>query len=358
MAAILSRGGPAGRPPPGGIGSRVEVTSGPDERRATHDGRHDPTRADREDRVARSRLPGEVPGVHAHRLARRRAGRHPAPRPRRATPSAAPRCPPPFPGETLVIPTGTEKTRANDTDYPFRPGSDFAYLTGDHDADSVLVMQPERRRPRRDRSTPGPRSSRETDEFFRSRDGELWVGRRHDARREGRRAGRCETAALADLEKALADAARRGAPGCCAGSTRRSTRPVRPWNDKDEKDEKSKDRRSRDARAGRRDLRAEAGQGRVGDRPAPGRDRRDRPRLRGRRPDPAGRPGRPGAADRGRLRAAGPARRQRRRLQLDRRRRRARDDPALDPQRRRDPAGRAAADGHGRGEPRTSTPPT
>src|SRR6266511_3254224 len=36
-----------------------------------------------------------------------------------------------FPGEALVIPTGTERVRANDTVYPFRPGTDFAYLTGD-----------------------------------------------------------------------------------------------------------------------------------------------------------------------------------------------------------------------------------
>ncbi|HZN92531.1 MAG TPA: aminopeptidase P family protein, partial [Myxococcales bacterium] len=28
-----------------------------------------------------------------------------------------------FPGETLVIPTGHEKVRANDTNYRFRPGS-------------------------------------------------------------------------------------------------------------------------------------------------------------------------------------------------------------------------------------------
>nr|BFE75073.1 hypothetical protein GCM10020092_083740 [Actinoplanes digitatis] len=47
-----------------------------------------------------------------------------------------------FPGETLVIPSGVEKVRANDTDYHFRPGSDFVYLTGDSDPDSVLVMRP------------------------------------------------------------------------------------------------------------------------------------------------------------------------------------------------------------------------
>src|SRR5690606_9218059 len=83
-----------------------------------------------------------------------------------------------FPGETLVIPTGREKVRANDTNYPFRPGSDYVWLTGDHDPDGVLIMRP---------SGSGhdatlyvrPRSSRESDEFFRDRQyGELWIGRR------------------------------------------------------------------------------------------------------------------------------------------------------------------------------------
>ncbi|MGI5214777.1 aminopeptidase P family protein [Plantactinospora sp. CA-290183] len=108
-----------------------------------------------------------------------------------------------FPGETLVIPTGPEKVRANDTGYPFRPGSDFVYLTGDHDPDSVLVLRP---------NGAGhdavlymrPRSSRENDEFFRSRDGELWVGRRHTLTEKSTELG-VETAPLTELPAALAD---------------------------------------------------------------------------------------------------------------------------------------------------------
>src|SRR2546421_2819965 len=81
-----------------------------------------------------------------------------------------------FPGETLVIPTGTERIRANDTFYPFRPGTDFAYLTGDHDPNSVLVIRPGGEatlytRPSANRA--------DSDEFFRRRDGELWLGRRY-----------------------------------------------------------------------------------------------------------------------------------------------------------------------------------
>jgi len=34
-----------------------------------------------------------------------------------------------FPGEWLVVPTGGPKLRANDTDHPFRPGSDHYWLS-------------------------------------------------------------------------------------------------------------------------------------------------------------------------------------------------------------------------------------
>ncbi|ASW55871.1 aminopeptidase P family protein [Plantactinospora sp. KBS50] len=108
-----------------------------------------------------------------------------------------------FPGETLVIPSGHEKVRANDTAYPFRPGSDFVYLTGDHAPDSVLVL----------RSTGSgfdatlylrPRTGRDSDEFFRSRHGELWVGRRHALSEAATELG-VQTADLAELPGALAD---------------------------------------------------------------------------------------------------------------------------------------------------------
>jgi Xaa-Pro aminopeptidase len=110
-----------------------------------------------------------------------------------------------FPGETLVIPTGNEKVRANDTDYPFRPGSDFVYLTGDRDPDSVLVLRP---------SGSGhdavlythQRNSKDTDAFFRSRDGELWVGRRHTLAEKSTELG-IETAAHSELGRALAECA-------------------------------------------------------------------------------------------------------------------------------------------------------
>ncbi len=103
---------------------------------------------------------------------------------RRAALSAA------FPGQTLVVPTGHERVRANDTNYPFRPGTDFVWLTGEHDPEAVLVMRPT--------GTDGhdatlyvrPRSPRDTDEFFRDRNhGELWIGRRQTLAENGDRAG-------------------------------------------------------------------------------------------------------------------------------------------------------------------------
>ncbi|WP_137230420.1 aminopeptidase P family protein [Streptomyces sp. BPSDS2] len=47
-----------------------------------------------------------------------------------------------FPGELLVVPAGNPKARANDTNHPFRPSSDYVHLTGDQSQDSVLVLEP------------------------------------------------------------------------------------------------------------------------------------------------------------------------------------------------------------------------
>jgi Xaa-Pro aminopeptidase len=79
-----------------------------------------------------------------------------------------------FPGEVLVIPSGGFKVRANDTDYPFRPGSDFTWLVGSREPDAVLVIEADGTQtlfqaPSWDRSTPA---------FFTDRNGELWTGPR------------------------------------------------------------------------------------------------------------------------------------------------------------------------------------
>ena len=50
------------------------------------------------------------------------------------------------PATRLVLPAGVLKVRSNDTDYPFRPDTAFAYYSGlgtDEEPDSVLVVEPD-----------------------------------------------------------------------------------------------------------------------------------------------------------------------------------------------------------------------
>ena len=86
-----------------------------------------------------------------------------------------------FPDTRIVAPAGALKPRSNDTDYRFRPHSDFAYLTGlgaDHEPDAVLVMTP------RDGGHDCvlyvvPPSGRSDEGFYTDpRSGEFWIGRR------------------------------------------------------------------------------------------------------------------------------------------------------------------------------------
>src|SRR5271170_5926709 len=84
-----------------------------------------------------------------------------------------------FPGETLVIPAGEEKVRSNDTVYRFRPGSDFYYLTGNLEADCVLLLQPAIGGGHKDVLFVEPNPGRSDSTFFTDRlKGELWVGPR------------------------------------------------------------------------------------------------------------------------------------------------------------------------------------
>ncbi len=107
-----------------------------------------------------------------------------------------------FAGALLVVPTGHEKTRSNDTTYRFRPGTDFYYLTGNLEPDCVLVMRPT--------STgheavlyvePNPGKGDAT--FFTDRGkGELWVGPRLGVPESATRFG-CDTRALGELKSDL-----------------------------------------------------------------------------------------------------------------------------------------------------------
>ncbi|WP_242424414.1 aminopeptidase P N-terminal domain-containing protein, partial [Frankia sp. EI5c] len=97
-----------------------------------------------------------------------------------------------FPSDTLVVPSGGLHVRANDTDYPFRPGSDFFWLTGCHEPDAVLILQPNAAGDHDAVLYLADRSDRSSSAFYTDRRyGELWVGPRPGVR---------ETTAALDIE--------------------------------------------------------------------------------------------------------------------------------------------------------------
>jgi Xaa-Pro aminopeptidase len=83
-----------------------------------------------------------------------------------------------FSGRAIVVATGNFKVRANDTDYRFRAGTDFFYLTGCDEADAVLVIAPGSDVPRSTLYIADRRDQRTHEFFTDGRYGELWVGAR------------------------------------------------------------------------------------------------------------------------------------------------------------------------------------
>ena len=107
-----------------------------------------------------------------------------------------------FPDKTIVVPTGNYKTRANDTDYRFRAGTDFFYLTGCDEPDAVLVISPGATAANATLYVPHRRDS-STHEFYTdARYGELWVGPRRGVA-EAAIYYDLDTAPLESLEKDL-----------------------------------------------------------------------------------------------------------------------------------------------------------
>lgn len=109
------------------------------------------------------------------------------------------------PGVRLVIPAGRLKQRANDTDYPFRAHSAFAWLTGwgsDSEPGAVLVLEP---------SASGhtatlyfrERAGRDSDEFYANSEiGEFWIGPRPSLAQVASDLG-LETRGINELDAAL-----------------------------------------------------------------------------------------------------------------------------------------------------------
>ncbi|NUP08873.1 MAG: aminopeptidase P family protein [Polyangiaceae bacterium] len=105
-----------------------------------------------------------------------------------------------FPGDWIVIPTGHEKVRANDTVYRFRPGSDFFYLTGNLEPDCVLVLEPKRGGGHNHVLFVEPNPGRSDKTFFTDHaKGELWVGPRLGVRESRARFGVHECRGIPDL---------------------------------------------------------------------------------------------------------------------------------------------------------------
>lgn len=107
-----------------------------------------------------------------------------------------------FGDRVLVIPTGNPKVRANDTDYRFRPGTDFFYLTACDEPDAVLVLAPSAAGARATLYLAHRRDHRTHEFFTDARYGELWVGPRRGVD-EAATYFALDTAPLDNLEKDL-----------------------------------------------------------------------------------------------------------------------------------------------------------
>src|SRR5690606_13282180 len=92
----------------------------------------------------------------------------------------------------LLVPTARETVRNGDVLHPFRPGSDFAYLTGFPEPEALLATWLEPRAGRR-----AVRSLL----FVRPKDAlrEIWDGRRYGVRGAGRRFGVDECHPIGEL---------------------------------------------------------------------------------------------------------------------------------------------------------------
>jgi Xaa-Pro aminopeptidase len=81
-------------------------------------------------------------------------------------------------GVRLIIPAGQPRLRAGDSHYPFRPDSNYVWLTGDQTAGGVLVLEPVGAE-HEARLYVRPPSGRDDDDFWLDgAHGELWVGPR------------------------------------------------------------------------------------------------------------------------------------------------------------------------------------
>ncbi len=108
-----------------------------------------------------------------------------------------------FPGLLLVVPSGVELTRANDTAFRFRPATDYLYLLGDGEPEEVLVMEPRPDGGHDARVYVEPDPDWGDLSVFEDRvKGALWVGPRRGLAASRRRFG-LEARPLTELPQAL-----------------------------------------------------------------------------------------------------------------------------------------------------------
>ncbi len=107
-----------------------------------------------------------------------------------------------FPGLLVVVPSGVFKTRANDTEYRFRPGTDFLYLVGEGETDEVLVLEPDPGGGHRVRLYAEPEADFKSTSFFTDRNGAFWVGPRRGLQTTSSRFG-LEARPLSELEQVI-----------------------------------------------------------------------------------------------------------------------------------------------------------
>ncbi len=108
-----------------------------------------------------------------------------------------------FPGLLVVVPSGVGQTRANDTEYRFRPATDFVYLVGEGEPDEVLVLEPLADGGHRARLYAEPEADFSRSDFFTDRvKGVFWVGPRRGLAATSTRFG-IEARPVAELEQAI-----------------------------------------------------------------------------------------------------------------------------------------------------------
>jgi len=81
-----------------------------------------------------------------------------------------------FPGQRIAVAAGRAPVRSNDSDYEFRPDSDFLWLTGCTAEGAVLLLHPSGDTHDAVLYLRTPAGPAEADFFASARDGELWIG--------------------------------------------------------------------------------------------------------------------------------------------------------------------------------------